>query len=166
MALRYVSDRELQEPKIVPTLMENCSLQSKHLHMSRMLRNETRLDWHCGQTASPFSQRSPSEKLHAAERIGRNTGWPPIRVAGTFTVASMNQEYPESLGEPSDVLRNVSAKRSQRASAPSPPQALTLPLAPRYLANGPRPAPWWRSKGLAAPDSPVRCRFAASSNSL
>jgi hypothetical protein len=74
---------------MVPTLMENCFLQSRHFHIKRVLRNEVRFDWHCGQAASPFSHRSAAK--NRTQVRGSEKYWiASISEVGAFT-GSMTQ---------------------------------------------------------------------------
>src|ERR1017187_4611516 len=51
-----------ESSKIVPTLTVNCFLHSRHFHISRVLKNDSRLAWQRGQ-AGPLGQRTAATVL-------------------------------------------------------------------------------------------------------
>src|SRR5437899_2837212 len=57
MATSHLSSGTAESSKMVPTLTENCFLQSKHFHIRRVLRKDSLLDMQRGQ-AGPLGQRT------------------------------------------------------------------------------------------------------------
>src|ERR1035438_10345928 len=110
LAIIHIAHSHLSRPsglssKMDPTLTEYCFLQSRHFHISRVVRNECRLEWQRGHSgpscqrirAMKDTQTAGSEKCLIAS----------ISVAGTC-ISSMDQQYRESLGESSNVLPSFS----------------------------------------------------------
>src|ERR1700683_1254263 len=57
IAVSHLSSPTGESSKIVPTFTENCFLQSRHFHINRVLRNDSRRRKHFGQNG-PSGQRT------------------------------------------------------------------------------------------------------------
>ena len=75
LAIRNIAQSHLSKPsgessKIVPTLMENCFLQSRHFHIRRVLRNDVRLDLATRANRLSVVPSQGREELNAGKGIG------------------------------------------------------------------------------------------------
>src|SRR5216684_550854 len=133
LEINHIAQSHLSRPialssKIVPTLTENCFLQSRHFHISRVVKKDSRFDAQRGH-AGPSAHRSFAMKFTQV-RGSEKCLMTSTKVCGTVTVAailvsSMYLLYDKELGESSDFLpfvcpfpgRTVRSRTSGRGAA-------------------------------------------------
>src|SRR5580693_2836320 len=103
IAVSHLSRPIGESSKIVPTLTENCLWQSRHFHISRVLRNDSRRRRHFGQKG-PYGQRTlatASTQVWGSEKNRMASNKP---LSSNDLTVSMNPLYAYVSGESSNLL--------------------------------------------------------------
>src|SRR5208283_2744145 len=89
----HLSKPSALSSKIVPTLAENCFLQSRHFHSLRVARNAVLDLWQQGQTTLPSGQRTDAMKFNAVSASAKYL-IAPDSVSGNSISSFIPKQYP------------------------------------------------------------------------